>query len=63
MPILVLLSFATLFDGSQGYMQGPIRAMGLQQIASYCAIGCYYVIGLPLAWLIAFKLNVGVIGL
>ena len=37
--------------------------MGLQQIASYCAIACYYVIGLPLAWLLAFKTEVGVIGL
>ena len=37
--------------------------MGLQQIASYCAIVCYYVIGLPLSWLVAFKLNTGVIGL
>ena len=63
MPILVLLSFVMLLDGSQCYMQGPIRAIGLQQVASYCSIGSFYVIGLPLAWLIAFKLDKGVIGL
>lgn len=32
-------------------------------MASYCAICCYYAIGIPLALLIAFKLEFGVIGL
>ena len=63
MPVLVLLSLSMLLDGSQCYLQGPIRAIGLQQVASYCAIGGFYVIGLPLAWLIAFKFDKGVIGL
>ena len=37
--------------------------MGLQQKASYCAIACYYGIGLPMACLFVFKFEMGVMGL
>ena len=47
----------------QGYFAGPIRAMGLQKTASYCAIACYYLLGIPLACLFAIKLGYGVLGL
>ena len=29
MPVLVLLAFASLFDGFQNFLRGPIYAMGL----------------------------------
>ena len=50
-------------DGMQGYLQGPIRAMKLQSKASYVAIVCFWLIGLPLAATFAFVCNMGVKGL
>ena len=50
-------------DGMQGYYQGPIRALGLQQIASYMAIGCYWVIGVPSACIFAKVCGWGLPGL
>ena len=38
-----------VLDGLQNYLQGPIRAMGLQDIASYSAILCYWLIAIPAA--------------
>lgn len=32
-------------------------------MASYCAIGCYYILGLPLSCIFGFLLNLGVFGL
>ena len=61
--VLILLASFFIFDGMQGYLQGPIRAMGLQQKASYAAIACYYGIGLPMACLFVFKFDMGVMGL
>jgi len=37
--------------------------MGLQKVASCCAIGCYYLIGIPLACVFALYLEMGVFGL
>ena len=37
--------------------------MGLQKGASYCAIGCHYAIGLPLACLFGLRCGLGVLGL
>ena len=47
----------------QCYLQGLIRAMGLQKIASYCAIGGYYVIAIPVACILGFWADLGVAGL
>ena len=52
-----------LFDGLQCYLQGPIRAMGLQQIASYFAIGCYYIVAIPVACILGFWADLGILGL
>ena len=44
-------------------MQGPIRAMGLQNKASYWAIGTYYLIGIPISCILAIWKDYGVLGL
>lgn len=62
-PVLMLMSFNFLFRGMQGFLQGPIRAMGLQKIASYIAIGSFYILGIPIACLLACWKDYGVIGL
>ena len=59
----ILLASFFIFDAMQGYLQGPIRAMGLQKRASYAAIACYYGIGLPMACLFVYKFDMGVMGL
>ena len=61
--VFLLIAVNFLFDGIQGYLQGPIRAMGLQKRASYFAIACYYIVGIPLAWFLAMKRDLGVLGL
>ena len=37
--------------------------MGLQKIASYCAIGTYYVIAIPVACILGFRADLGIAGL
>ena len=61
--VFLLIALSCLFDGFQGYLQGPIRAMGLQQAASYFALACYYLIAIPAACLLGFWAGYGVLGL
>lgn len=37
--------------------------MGLQKVASFCAIGCYYLVGVPVGSILAFCADLGVAGL
>ena len=37
--------------------------MGLQKVASYCAIGSYYIIAIPFASILGFRADLGVAGL
>ena len=61
--VLLLVALIFLFDGMQGYLQGPIRATGQQKWASLYTVICYYLVGIPLSCLLALKLQMGVIGL
>ena len=61
--IFILVAVVYLFDGGQGYLQGPIRAMGLQHKASLYAIACYWIIGVPLAIMFGFWKDFGCFGL
>ena len=61
--VLILVSFIFFFDGVQGFLQGPIRAIGLQSRASLWTMLCYYGVGVPLACYLALKKDMGVIGL
>ena len=47
----------------QGYYQGPIRGLGLQKVASFVAIACYWILGIPLAYLFGKTLDYGLTGL
>ena len=60
-----VIPFLSLFyfpDSAQGYLSGPIRALGLQEEASKMVLVAYYIIGIPSAALFAFKLHLGIIG-
>eukprot|EP00354_Favella_ehrenbergii_P007734 CAMPEP_0170476806 /NCGR_PEP_ID=MMETSP0123-20130129/18153_1 /TAXON_ID=182087 /ORGANISM="Favella ehrenbergii, Strain Fehren 1" /LENGTH=130 /DNA_ID=CAMNT_0010748077 /DNA_START=915 /DNA_END=1304 /DNA_ORIENTATION=- len=61
--LMFVLGCSFMVDGMQAIHHGPIRALGLQKRAGYIAISCYWLLGLPLAALLAFKCNFGVYGL
>lgn len=61
--VLILVTFIFFFDSMQAYLQGPIRAVGLQGKASLYTIVAFYAIGLPLAWYLGIKREMGVMGL
>jgi len=61
--VLLLVSVIFFFDGMQGYLQGPIREIGLQSKASCYTLICYYCVGVPLACYLALKKEMGVVGL
>ena len=63
LPLLNLGSFDFFAEGLQGYLAGPIRGLGLQKTASFIAIVCYWLIGLPFAAVCAFKYDFGVYGI
>ena len=62
-PLLIIIGCNYLGDGLQSYLQGPIRALMLQGKASYVAIVCFWLLGLPLAAVFAFACDFGVKGL
>ena len=61
--LFILVSIMKLVDSFQCYLQGPIRAMGLQKAASYWAIACYWVIGVPLSAILGLWKDFGTTGL
>ena len=61
--VIKLLCLVYLVDSAQAYLCGPIRALGITDKASTIALGSMYIVGLPLACLLAFKADWGVMGL
>ena len=61
--VFFIISICFFFDGLQVFLQGPIRAMGLQKKASYFAIGVYWLIGVPTGAMLSLHYNYGVLGL
>ena len=61
--ILIIGAMSIGTDSFQCFMQGLIRALGLQQIASYIALAIFWLGGLPLAAIFAFWCDWGAIGL
>ena len=61
--VLRLIALMNMFDCLQCYLQGPIRALGVQDRASYFALACYYLVGVPMAAVLGIVLDFGVMGL
>jgi MATE family multidrug resistance protein len=57
------LSMFTMIDGLQGVCSGVLRGAGKQGIGAVANIFAFYVIGLPMAWVLCFKAGFGVNGL
>ncbi|XP_050376052.1 protein DETOXIFICATION 16-like [Argentina anserina] len=60
MPILATSNF---LDGLQCVLSGTARGCGWQKIGAYVNLGSYYLVGIPLAVLMAFVLQIGGKGL
>ncbi|KAL4581668.1 hypothetical protein LXL04_006194 [Taraxacum kok-saghyz] len=56
MPILAASNF---MDGLQCVLSGSVRGCGWQEVGAYINLGSYYLVGIPLAVLLAFVLHIG----
>lgn len=63
LPLVIVTCCNFFADGLQGFLSGPIRALGLQDKAGYLTLASYWLVGLPLAAIFAFKCDFGVTGL
>ena len=61
--VLKIIAIVTVTDGGQGFIQGQIRALGAQREAAFIAIGCFYIVSVPLACVFAFWLDWSIYGL
>ena len=51
------------FDTIHGVQSGIIRGLGLQAWGFMYTLFCYYIIGMPLALVLAFTAEMGIVGL
>ncbi|XP_068654761.1 protein DETOXIFICATION 19-like [Aristolochia californica] len=58
-----LLAVSILFDSAQGVLSGVSRGCGWQHLAAWTNLAAFYVIGMPVAVLLAFKLKLYAKGL
>ncbi|KAI3745380.1 hypothetical protein L1987_58491 [Smallanthus sonchifolius] len=58
-----LLAVSILLNGIQPVLSGVAVGCGWQAFVAYVNIGCYYVVGVPLGSLLAFKFDLGAKGI
>lgn len=58
-----LLAITILFNSVQPVLSGVAVGSGWQAYVAYINLGCYYVIGLPLGFLLGWVFNLGVMGI
>ncbi|KAK1303235.1 MATE efflux family protein LAL5 [Acorus calamus] len=58
-----LLTVSILFDSAQGVLSGVSRGCGWQNLAAWTNLGAFYIIGMPLSILFAFKFGLYAKGL
>ena len=61
--LLVPLAVYTAFDGALCVASGAIKACGKQWVAGPVVLFAYYVVGIPLAYYLAFTKGTGAMGL
>ncbi|XP_060669899.1 protein DETOXIFICATION 16 isoform X1 [Ziziphus jujuba] len=57
--MLLLISVSHFFDGIQSVLSGTIRGCGRQKIGACINLGAYYLMGIPVALLLAFFFHIG----
>ncbi|XP_074353717.1 protein DETOXIFICATION 16-like isoform X2 [Apium graveolens] len=55
--VLPVLALSNFMDGMQGVLSGATRGCAMQKVGVYVNLGAYYIIGLPLAIILAFVLH------
>lgn len=61
--LLPLLCIVCISDALQSTASGALRGCGRQALGAVANLGCYYMIAIPLALMLAFKFSMGVQGL
>lgn len=61
-PILFLAGFFQIFDGLQVSLGGVFKGIKETKIVMIGNLGAYWLIGLPLGWLLTFKYKMGLYG-
>ncbi|KAL9247468.1 hypothetical protein vseg_020898 [Gypsophila vaccaria] len=61
--MLPILAVSNFLDGIQSVLSGIARGCGWQKIGAYINLGSYYIVGIPLAIILAFVLHIGGKGL
>uniref|UniRef100_A0A453DW61 Protein DETOXIFICATION n=1 Tax=Aegilops tauschii subsp. strangulata TaxID=200361 RepID=A0A453DW61_AEGTS len=61
--MLLVILVVNFFDGIQCVLSGVARGCGWQKICAFINLGAFYVVGVPAAYIIAFVLRVGGMGL
>jgi MATE family multidrug resistance protein len=61
--MMLVIAVSNFFDGIQCVLSGVARGCGWQKIGACVNLGAYYIVGIPSAYLIAFVLHVGGMGL
>lgn len=59
----LLLAFTILLNSVQPILSGVAVGSGWQSYVAYINLGCYYVIGVPLGFLMGWFFNLGVMGI
>ncbi|TBV08688.1 NorM family multidrug efflux MATE transporter [Phytopseudomonas dryadis] len=60
--LLAIAAWFELFDGIQSIAMGAIRGLKDANTTFFVGLGCYWLIGAPLAWLLAFHFGWGAEG-
>lgn len=60
--VLTIMSAYLVLDAWHGVNTGIVRALGKQFHASVATLCCYYGFGLPLALVLGFKVEMGLVG-
>jgi len=60
--VIAFAAWILVFDGGQSVMHSALRGMGDTWVPTLCHFISYYVVMLPLAWLLAFRAGLGLAG-
>nr|WDY35015.1 multidrug toxin excretion transporter MATE 8 [Diospyros kaki] len=61
--LAMLLAFTILLNSIQPVLSGVAVGSGWQSVVAYINLGCYYLIGVPLGFVIGWVFNYGVMGI
>lgn len=62
-PLFVVAALFQIFDGIQGVSGGALRGAADTAFASWANVACHWFFGLPIAYVLAFRFDLGLFGL